>query len=172
MHKGLSPSMSSLVITNHVKDGVELAEKYKLGNSIKDIIQQHHGASVVTYFYHQALEKKRQDESISKEAFRYAGPKPQTKESAIVMLADSVEAASRVLQNPIPQHFKELVRKIVNNKFIDRQLDECNLTLRDIDKIAESFVRVLTATYHSRIEYPDSKLKKYENNNNRHSKKD
>ncbi len=172
MHKGLSPSMSSLVITNHVKDGVELAEKYKLGNSIKDIIQQHHGASVVTYFYHQALEKRRQDESISKEAFRYAGPKPQTKESAIVMLADSAEAASRVLQNPTPQHFKELVRKIVNNKFIDRQLDECNLTLRDIDKIAESFVRVLTATYHSRIEYPDSKLKKYENNNNRRSKKD
>jgi len=88
------------------------------------------------------------------------------------MLADSVEAASRVLQNPTPQHFKELVRKIVNNKFIDRQLDECNLTLRDIDKIAESFVRVLTATYHSRIEYPDSKLKKYENNNNKHPKKD
>ena len=172
MHKGLSPSMSSLVITNHVKDGVELAERHKLGNSIKDIIQQHHGGSVVTYFYHQALEKKRQDESISKEAFRYAGPKPQTKESAIVMLADSVEAASRVLQNPTPQHFKELVRKIVNNKFIDRQLDECNLTLRDIDKIAESFVRVLTATYHSRIEYPDSKLKKYENHSNRHPKKD
>ncbi len=171
MHKGLSPSMSSLVITNHVKDGVELAEKYKLGNSIKDIIQQHHGASVVTYFYHQALEKKRQDETISKEAFRYMGPKPQTKESAIVMLADSVEAASRVLKNPTPQHLKELVRKIVNNKFIDRQLDECNLTLKDINKIAESFVRVLTGTYHSRVEYPDNKLKKYENNNNRRPKK-
>jgi putative nucleotidyltransferase with HDIG domain len=171
MHKGLSPSMSSLVITNHVKDGVELAEKYKLGNSIKDIIQQHHGGSVVMYFYHQAIEKKRQDEAISKEAFRYAGPKPQTKESAIVMLADSVEAASRVLKNPTPQHLKELVRKIVNNKFIDRQLDECALTLKDINRIAESFVRVLTGTYHSRVEYPDNKLKKYENNNNRHPKK-
>ncbi len=171
-HEGLSPSMSSLIITNHVKDGVELAEKYKLGSCIKDIIQQHHGASVVTYFYHQALEKKRKDESISKEAFRYAGPKPQTKEAAIVMLADSVEAASRVLQNPTPQHLTELVRKIVNNKFMDRQLDECNLTLKDMSKLAESFVRVLTGTYHSRVEYPDSKLKDYANNNNKHTKKD
>lgn len=171
MHKGLSPSMSSLVITNHVKDGVELAEKHKLGNAIKDIIQQHHGSSLVTYFYHQALEKKRQGESVTEEAFRYDGPKPQTKESAIVMLADSVEAASRVLQNPTPQHLKELVQKIINNKFIDHQLDECNLTLKDINKIAESFVRILTGTYHSRIEYPDNTVKRHANNNKKRSKR-
>lgn len=166
-HSRLSPSMSSLIITNHVKDAVELAEKYKLGNAIKDIIEQHHGTGLVTYFYHQALEKKTQQEKdVSEEGFRYPGPKPQTKESAIVMLADSVEAASRVLQNPTPQRLKELVRKIINNKFIDRQLDECNLTLEEINKIADSFVKILTGIYHSRVEYP-SKTKQAHADTNR-----
>jgi cyclic-di-AMP phosphodiesterase PgpH len=163
IHKGLSPSMSSLVISNHVKDGEELAEKYKLGNAIKDIIKQHHGTGLITYFYHQALEKKKQGEAVSEDSFRYPGPKPQSKESAIVMLADSVEAASRVLQNPTPGRLKELVRKIINNKFLDRQLDECELTLNDISKISESFVKILTATYHSRVEYPDLKQAGNEN---------
>jgi cyclic-di-AMP phosphodiesterase PgpH len=167
VHKGLSPSMSTLVITNHVKDGVELAEKYKLGNAIKDIIEQHHGTGIITYFYHQALEGKRQGEDISDDAFRYPGPKPLTRESAIVMLADSVEAASRVLQSPTPQKLKELVRKIINNKFIDRQLNECELTLKDISRISESFVKILSGTYHSRVEYPDLKQAKHEHKNNK-----
>lgn len=154
-HSKLSPSMSSLIITNHVKDGVELAEKNKLGNAIKDIVEQHHGSGLVTYFYHQAIEKRtEQEKDVSEGGFRYPGPKPQTKESAVVMLADSVEAASRVLQSPTPQRLKELVRKIINNKFIDRQLDECNLTLEEINKISDSFVKILTGIYHSRIEYP------------------
>jgi cyclic-di-AMP phosphodiesterase PgpH len=166
-HKGLSPSMSTLVITNHVKDGVELAVKHKLGNAIRDIIEQHHGTGIITYFYHHALESKKQNQDISEESFRYPGPKPQSKESAIVMLSDSVEAASRVLQAPTPQKLKELVRKIINNKFIDRQLNECDLTLKDISNISESFVKILSGTYHSRVEYPDIKQAKHEHNNNK-----
>jgi len=172
IHQRLSPSMSSLIITNHVKDGVELAEKHKLGSALKDIIEQHHGTSLITYFYHQAVEKSQAEGLISEEGFRYLGPKPQTKESAIVMLSDSVEAASRVLQNPTPQRLKELVRKIVNNKFIDRQLDECSLTLKDISKIAASFVKILTGIYHSRVEYPSKNVKKNGNSNNKQPKKD
>jgi len=170
LHERLSPSMSSLIITNHVKDAMELAEKHKLGSAIKDIMQQHHGTGLVTYFYHQAVEKTQAEEAVSEENFRYPGPKPQTKESAIVMLADSVEAASRVLTNPTPQRLKELVRKIINNKFIDRQLDECDLTLKNINKIADSFVKILTGIYHSRVEYPNQKLTKHGNNNNKRSK--
>ena len=166
-HEGLSPSMSSLVITNHVKDGEELAEKYKLGAAIKDIIKQHHGTGIITYFYHQAIEKKKQGQAVSEESFRYPGPKPQSRESAIVMLADSVEAASRMVHEPTPQKLKELVRKIINNKFIDRQLDECELSLKDISRISESFVKILTGTYHSRVEYPDLKQSKHEHNNNK-----
>jgi cyclic-di-AMP phosphodiesterase PgpH len=162
-HKGLSPTMSSLVITNHVKDGEELAEKYRLGTAIKNIIKQHHGTSIITYFYHQAIEKKGQHQVVTDESFRYPGPKPQSRESAIVMLADSVEAASRLIQEPTPQKFKELVRKIINNKFLDRQLDECELTLKDINRISESFVKILTGTHHTRIEYPD--IRKNKNGN-------
>lgn len=170
-HLKLSPSMSSLIITNHVKEGVELAEKYKLANSIKDIIEQHHGTGLVTYFYHQALEKKvQQEKEVSEEGFRYPGPKPQTKESAVVMLADSVEAASRTLPSPTPQRLKELVRKIINNKFIDRQLDECNLTLEEINKIADSFVKILTGIYHSRIEYPTKTKESYGDTNSKRTK--
>ena len=169
VHQGLTPSMSSLIITNHVKDGIELAQQYKLGDSISDIIEQHHGAGLVTFFYHQAIEKQDDENPVSEEAFRYQGPKPQTKESAIVMLADSVEAASRVLQSPTPQRLTELVRKIINNKFLDRQLDECELTLKDISLIAGSFVKILTGTYHSRVEYPEN-IKKNGNNGSKRSK--
>jgi putative nucleotidyltransferase with HDIG domain len=172
IHDKLSPSMSSLIITNHVKDGVELAEKYKLGSTIREIIEQHHGTGLVTYFYHQAVEKGQQEQVIPDETFRYPGPKPQTKESAIVMFADSIEAASRVLQNTTPQRLKELVRKIINDKFIDRQLDECELTLKDINNIADSFVRILTGVYHARIEYPTSGISKNGNGYLKRPKKD
>jgi len=172
VHEKLSPSMSSLIITNHVKDAMELAEKHKLGSAIKDIVQQHHGTGLVTYFYHQAVEKTQPEDPISEENFRYPGPKPQTKESAIVMLADSVEAASRVLPNPTPQRLKELVRKIINYKFLDRQLDECDLTLMDINNISESFVKILTGIYHSRIEYPTQKPTRHGTANNKRPKED
>jgi putative nucleotidyltransferase with HDIG domain len=153
-HDKLSPTMSSLIITNHVKNGVELAQKYKLNRKIIDIIKQHHGSGLVFYFFKRALEKV-QVEDIGEQPFRYPGPKPQTREAACVLLADSVEAASRALDDPTPSSIKGLVRKIINNKFIDGQLDECELTLKDLEKIAEVFIHILTGIYHSRVEYPE-----------------
>ncbi|MFH1783071.1 MAG: HDIG domain-containing metalloprotein [Candidatus Omnitrophota bacterium] len=153
-HDKLSPTMSSLIITKHVKNGVELASEYKLNRKIKDIINQHHGTGLVFYFFKRALEKKG-DEDIGEESFRYPGPKPQTKEAACVLLADSVEAASRTLDEPTPSRIKGLVRKIINNKFIDGQLDECDLTLSDLERIAEVFTHILTGIFHTRVEYPD-----------------
>lgn len=153
-HDKLSPTMSSLVITNHVKNGVELAHKYRLNKKIVDIIRQHHGTGLVFYFFKRALEKVT-DESIGEQSFRYPGPKPQTREAACVLLADSVEAGSRALDDPTPSRIKGLVRKIINNKFIDGQLDECDLTLKDLERIAEIFTHILTGIFHTRVEYPD-----------------
>ncbi len=149
-HDHLEPSMSRLVIMNHIKEGVELAHKYRLNEKIIDFIPQHHGTSLIHYFYHKALAEG-QSEEIKEENYRYPGPKPQTKETAIVLLADSVEGATRSLDEHTPQKIEDIVRKVINNKFIDGQLDECNLTLREIDTIASTFIRVLTAMYHSRV---------------------
>ena len=154
-HDTLSPQMSKLLITNHVKEGVELAKKYKLNPRLIDFILQHHGTSLVYYFYRRALENLEEDQELKEEGFRYPGPKPQTKEAAIVLLADSVEAATWALKEHTPVNIEEVVRKIINNKFIDGQLDECELTLKDLDKIASVFVRILSGIYHSRITYPE-----------------
>ena len=153
-HDKLSPTMSSLIITNHVKNGVELAKEHKLNKKIIDVIKQHHGSGLVFYFFKRALEKVA-DEKIGEQSFRYPGPKPQTKEAACVLLADSVEAGSRALDDPTPSRIKGLVRKIINNKFIDGQLDECDLTLSDLEKIAEVSTHILTGIYHTRVEYPE-----------------
>jgi len=157
-HDKLSPSMSSLIITNHVKHGVDLARKHKLNKKIVDIIKQHHGTGLVFYFFKRALEKV-PDEEVGEQAFRYPGPKPQTKEAACVLLADSVEAGSRALDDPTPSRIKGLVRKIINNKFIDGQLDECDLTLKNLERIAEVFIHILTGIFHTRVEYPDEPAK-------------
>jgi len=154
MHDKLSPTMSSLIITSHVKNGVELAQKYGLNKRIVDIIKQHHGTGLVFYFFKRALEKT-EDDDVFEEGFRYPGPKPQTREAACVLLADSVEAASRTLDDPTPSSIQGLVKKIINNKFIDAQLDECELALKDLEKIAEVFTHILTGIYHSRVEYPE-----------------
>ncbi|MBI4707790.1 MAG: HDIG domain-containing protein [Candidatus Omnitrophica bacterium] len=154
-HDTLSPEMSKLIIMNHVKEGVELARKSHLSQSIIEFIEQHHGNSLVYYFYRRALEKIEEDKEVREEGFRYAGPKPTTKETAIVLLADSVEAASRALKEPTAGKIEEMVHKVINNKFIDGQLDECDLTLKDLEKISEVFVRVLGGIYHSRINYPE-----------------
>jgi len=156
-HGKLTPSMSALIIVNHVKDGLELAKKYKLNPKIVEFIGQHHGRGLIYYFYQRALEKIEEDHQLNEEEFRYPGLKPQTKESAIVLLADSVEASSRTLSDPTPSRIRGLVQKIINNKFIDNQLVECELTLTDLNKIALSFVRVLTAVFHTRLEYPERK---------------
>ncbi|MDO8603353.1 MAG: HDIG domain-containing protein [Candidatus Omnitrophota bacterium] len=159
MHDKLSPTMSSLIITNHVKNGVELAKRYGLNKKIVDLIRQHHGSGLVFYFFKRALEKTGY-EDVFEGGFRYPGPKPQTKEAACVLLADSVEAASRMLDDPTPSSLQGLVKKVINNKFIDGQLDECELTLKDLEKIAEVFIHILTGIYHSRVEYPEDTRKK------------
>ncbi|MBL7068860.1 MAG: HDIG domain-containing protein [Candidatus Omnitrophica bacterium] len=170
-HGGITPSMSALVITNHVKDGIELARRFKLNQALIDFIAQHHGNGLIYYFYQRALEKVNNEDEISEEAFRYPGPRPQSKETAIVLLSDSVEASSRTLNNPTPSRVQGLVQRIINNKFIDGQLDECNLTLKDLHKISEAFMRVLNAMFHTRVEYPDEeKIQKSKNRNNNHKK--
>jgi hypothetical protein len=156
-HDKLSPSMSSLILNAHVKDGVELAKRQKLGKKILDIIQQHHGTSLVSFFYQKAKEKGNPGvESINEKDYRYLGPRPQTKEAGIVMLADAVEAASKTLSEPTSSRVKGLVSRIINNIFTDGQLDDCELTLRDLHYIEESFGRILTGIFHQRVEYPDS----------------
>jgi putative nucleotidyltransferase with HDIG domain len=154
-HDRLSPSMSALIIAAHVKDGVKLAREYKLPQRIIDIIPQHHGTNLISYFYNKAKELEDPAVQQVQEAdYRYPGPKPQTREAAIVMLADKVEAASRSLTDPTPQRIKGLVQRIVNSVFTDGQLDECDLTLRDLQRIIDAFVRTLIAIYHHRIAYP------------------
>lgn len=155
-HDKIAPSLSTLILTSHVKDGVEMAREHKLPQRIIDIIEQHHGRSLVTYFYHKAMESDRA-ETVSEEEFRYEGPKPRTKEAALVMLADSVEAAVRSLKNPTAGQVEGLVRKIIKDRLMDGQLDESDLTFKDLDAIANAFVRVLSGVFHSRIEYPDIK---------------
>ena len=154
-HDHLTPTMSSLILTSHVKDGVELARENRLGERIIHIIQQHHGTNLISYFYQKAKEKENPEmDSIDETDFRYPGPKPQTKEAGIVMLADAVEAASRNLSEPTPSRIKGLVQRIINNIFLDGQMEECELTLKDLQKIEESFSRILTAIFHKRIDYP------------------
>ena len=155
IHDKLTPAMSSMLIVNHVKDGIDLARRYKLKNEIVDFIEQHHGQSVIYFFYKRAQELMQEGGAVSIDDFRYPGPKPQTKEIAVSMLADAVEAASRSLPSPSPDSITELVDKVVNDKFMDGQLDECSLTMRDLRKIKESFARNLMGIFHTRIEYPE-----------------
>lgn len=156
-HDKLNPNMSSLILISHIKDGIELAKKYKLQPGLVDFILEHHGTDLIRYFYNKAKEKEFPDlHSFKEDHFRYPGPKPQSKETAIVMLADSVEAASRSLTDPTPSRIQGLVEKIINEKFVDGQLDECDLTLKDLHKIINSFVRILNGMFHSRVDYPEN----------------
>ncbi len=153
-HDRLPPSMSSLIITSHVKDGIEIARQHRLGKIIQDIIAQHHGTSIITYFYQKAREMQDDDQPVSDKDFRYPGPKPQTKEAGIVMLADAVQATSKTLTDPSPSRIQGMVQRIINNIFVDGQLDECELKLKDLHLIAESFNRILNGIFHARIDYP------------------
>jgi putative nucleotidyltransferase with HDIG domain len=152
-HNRLAPSMSALIILSHVKEGLDLSRTYKLPAVVRDVIAQHHGTSRVSFFYEKALEQD-PHKQVQEQDFRYSGPPPQTRETAIIMLADSVEAASRSLGTSSPKMLRELVKKIIRNKFMDGQLDQCNLTLRDLDGIVEGFMPVLQGMFHSRINYP------------------
>ncbi|MBB6217922.1 hypothetical protein HNQ80_004058 [Anaerosolibacter carboniphilus] len=154
-HEKLSASLSTLIITSHVKDGVEIARSYKIPREIIDIIEEHHGTTLVKYFYHKALNNDDNEIEIEESSYRYDGIKPQTKEAAIVMLADSVEAAVRSMSEHSSEKIKNLIHKIIEDKLKDQQLDECDLTLKDIEKIANAFSTVLMGIFHERIEYPD-----------------
>ncbi len=162
-HEKLAPSMSSLILISHIKDGVELAEKHKLGREIIDIIRQHHGTSLITFFYEKAKEqgekKGGKTHRVKKEDFRYPGPKPQTKEAALVLLADMVEAASRTLVDPTAARIQGMVQNIINKVFSDGQLTECELTLKDFHEIAKSFNKTLSGIFHHRLEYPEPVIK-------------
>src|SRR6266487_700018 len=167
-HDDLAPTMSALIIIAHVKEGIDLALKYKLNQRIIDIIQEHHGTSLVRYFYQRALQqhedaraggkimKLREDDipDVRQESFRYSGPKPQSKESAIVSLADTVESASRSLEKPTPQKIESMVNELIEERITDRQLDDCDLTLGELKIIADRFRFTLLSMLHSRIAYP------------------
>jgi len=156
-HDKISPSMSALVLIQHTKKGVEFAKEYKLGREIIDTIQQHHGTSLIKYFYNKSI-KIHGIDAVKESDFRYPGPKPQTREAAIVMLADVVEAALRTLERPTSSRIQGRVQELINAIFLDGQLEECELTLKDLHYISNSFNKILTGLYHHRIEYNDKPL--------------
>jgi len=156
-HDSLQPAMSTLVIIAHVKDGADLARSHHLPEPMIDFILQHHGTTVVEYFFWQATKKSEEDphaEEVADQDFRYPGPKPQTLEAAVLMLADAVESASRSLVDPTPSRISNLVETIAMKKLTDRQFDECGLTLMQLDAIKQSLSKSLTAIYHARVKYP------------------
>jgi putative nucleotidyltransferase with HDIG domain len=158
-HESLAPAMSTLIIIAHIKDGADLARRHHLPQAIIDFIEQHHGTTLVEYFYRRA-EKERQmnpDAVVEEGAFRYPGPKPQTKEAAVLMLADAVESASRTLEDPTPARIESLVEDIVMKRLMDDQFDECPINLHEIRVVQHSLVKSLIAVYHGRVKYPTQK---------------
>lgn len=155
-HERLTPNLSTLVITAHTGDGYDLATKHKLPSAIKNIIREHHGTGLVAYFYHKAKNGDK-GELVKEENFRYAGPRPSSIESAVVMLADCTEAAVRAMSDKTEGKIQGLIRKIIKDKLEDGQLAQCDLTLKDLDIIAKSFLKVFSGYFHEREEYPNMK---------------
>jgi membrane-associated HD superfamily phosphohydrolase len=151
--------MSALIIRAHVKDGVEMAREHRLPERLIDFIPQHHGTALISFFYDKAVREAEEGEEVDESHYRYPGPRPQTKEAGILMLADGVEAASRALADPAPAKIQGLVQKMINKVFASGQLDESELTLKDLHLIAKSFTRVLTGIFHRRVEYPETTAK-------------
>ncbi len=155
-HDSLQPAMSTLVIIAHVKDGADLARRHRLPKPIIDFIEQHHGTTLVEHFYREATKRSQLDpnrEEVSETSYRYPGPKPQTREAAVLMLADSVESASRTLVEPTPSRIQNLVDQLAMKKLLDGQFDECGLTLQQLDIVKNSLIKSLTAIYHGRVTY-------------------
>ncbi len=153
-HDKIAPSLSHLIITSHVSDGLAMLEKAGLPKPIRDICATHHGTTILWYFYNKALEQDTKG-TVKVDDFRYPGPKPKTRECAIVMICDAVEAAVRAMARPTPNRVEGVIRKIVRDRLEDGQLDECDLTLQDLDSMVGAFMKTLKGIYHSRIEYPD-----------------
>ncbi len=152
--------MSTLIIIGHVKDGVDLGRQHHLPEKIIDLIEQHHGTTLVEYFYHEASRRSELNpdaSAVQERAFRYPGPKPQTKEAGILMMSDAVESASRTLSEPTPARIEGLVRDIIDKRLRDGQFDECGLTLREIGEIRESLIKSLIGIYHGRVKYPEQR---------------
>ena len=175
-HDELAPTMSALVIIAHVKEGIDLALKHGLNQEVIDVIQQHHGTSLVFFFYKRALQQQedaraggkimnlREEDlpEVREESFRYSGPRPQTKEAAIISLADSIESASRSLEKVTPQKIDQLIGDIIQSRLIDGQLKECDLTMRELEEVAESFKHTLQSMMHSRVAYPTGRSERTE----------
>jgi putative nucleotidyltransferase with HDIG domain len=161
-HENLAPNMSALILASHVKNGLEMAEKHNLPKIIRDFIPEHHGRNLMQYFYKKALDSKEITE-VNESDYRYPGPSPQSRETAIVMLADTVEAATKTLQNPTAGRLRKTVEELVEKKFLEGELDDSNLTMRDLKGIIDGFVSVLMGIYHKRIEYPKSDDNKSQN---------
>lgn len=157
IHNRLNPTLSTLVVTSHIKDGVELAREYRLPAVIVDIIRSHHGTGLVKYFYHQAMLASEGENPVPEHHFRYEGPRPRGKEAGVIMLADSVEGAVRssLMERPDPARIQAIVARIIKDKAADGQLDECDLTFRDLSKIGAAFTRILQGMFHARIKYPE-----------------
>jgi len=153
-HEKLAPQMSSLILESHVKEGVQLGKKYGLPDKILDFIPMHHGTTLMAFFYDKALKKKGKKDEVSENDFRYPGPKPQTKETGIVMLADAVEATVRSLDNPAVLKIEGTIDSIIKTRFNEGQLDECELTLKDLTRIRGAFLKILVGIHHQRIKYP------------------
>jgi len=158
-HDNLAPAMSTLIIIGHVKDGVDLAHQYNLPQALVNFIEQHHGTTLVQYFYHEAKKEADEDHKTDAEesSFRYPGPNPQNREAGVMMLADAVESASRALSEPTPKRIENLVQKIVMDRLMDNQLDESTLTLNEVRAIEDSLTKSLIAIYHGRIKYPEQR---------------
>lgn len=156
-HAKITPNLSTLVITSHVKDGMDLAREANLPRVIKDIIEQHHGTSLVKYFYFTMKNSSENPEEVKEADFRYSGPVPKTKEAGIIMLADSIEAAVRSINEPTNQKIEQMVNDIIRDRLNDGQLDDCDLTLKDLNKMKKAFIKSLLGIYHHRIEYPTDK---------------
>ena len=157
-HDHLTPTMSALIIEAHVADGIEMAREYKLPKLIMDFIPEHQGTKLIGYFFNKAkrFENKHVDE-VHESEFRYPGPKPQTREAAIVMIADACEAATRSIADPTPVKIQAMVHHIITKRFLEEQFSDCDLTLRDLQVIEEVFTRTLVSLHHHRIEYPGQK---------------
>jgi putative nucleotidyltransferase with HDIG domain len=155
-HESLVPAMSTLIIIAHIKDGADLARQHRLPKAIIDFIEQHHGTTLVEYFFRRANESKPEG-GVDENNFRYPGPKPQTKEAAVLMLADAVEGASRALVEPTPARIESLVHDIAMKRLLDGQFDACGLTLQELATIEDSLVKSLTAVYHGRVKYPEQR---------------
>jgi hypothetical protein len=154
-HDKIQPSMSALIIINHVKEGLELAREYHLPQPILDAIAQHHGTRLISYFYNRAKEQNAPESGeVPEDKYRYPGPKPRGKVMGVLMLADGIEAASRTLVDPDPVQLRSVIKAITDDCLRDRQLDETDLTLGDLNRVAEAFLLVLTHIHHRRPDYP------------------